>query len=186
LLALTLAPAAWAAPQTWTVDSKHSGVTFEVRHFFSQVPGRFTDVSGKIVYDAENPSASSVEISIGATSINTDNADRDNHLRSPDFFDAEKFPTMTFKSTAVAAKDKNTLSVTGDLTVKGKTKRTTIEVKVLGIMELGGGKAKAGFQADFVIDRQEFGVSWNRTLDQGGTILGDEVSTRISVEADRQ
>lgn len=186
LFASLLAPAAWAAPQSFKVDGAHSAVTFSIRHFFSQVPGNFGKVSGQIVYDAENPAGSSVEIVVDATSISTANGDRDNHLRSPDFFDVAKFPTMTFKSTSVVAKDAKTLAVTGDLTIKGKTKRTTIDVKILGVMELGGGKAKGGFQADFVIDRKEFDITWNRTLDQGGTILGEEVETRVSIEADRQ
>lgn len=182
LLALPVA----ASAETWKVDTAHSGISFEIRHFFSNVPGRFTEFSGEIVYDAKNAAASSVDITVQAKSINTDNADRDGHLRSADFFDTEKFPTLTFKSTSVTAKDAKTLSVTGDLTVKGKTKRTTIEVAVLGIMELGGGKAKAGFETTLTINRQDFGIVWNKTLDQGGTVLGDDVKVRIVIEADRK
>lgn len=183
LLALPMTAA--AKPDTFTVDQSHSGISFEIRHFFSQVPGRFKDFSGTIVYDAEKPEASSVEITVQAASINTDNEQRDGHLKSPDFFDVEKFPTLTFKSTSVKAKDAKTLSVTGDLTAKGVTKRTTIEVSVLGVMELGGGKAKAGFKTVFPINRQEFGISWNKTLDGGSSILGDEVPVTIVFEADR-
>lgn len=184
LVGLTLPLAASA--EAWKVDAKHSGVSFEVRHFFSNTPGRFTDFSGDIHYDAKNPAASTVEFTVQATSINTDSADRDGHLRSPDFFDVAKFPVLTFKSTSVTAKDANTLAVTGDFTLKGITKRMTIDVKVLGSMELGGGKAKAGFETQFEINRQDFGVTWNKTLDQGGTVLGDTVKIRIQVEADRK
>lgn len=174
-----------AKPDTFTVDTGHSGISFQVRHFFSEVPGRFTDFSGKIVWDAEKPEGSSVEITVQAKSINTDNENRDGHLRNADFFDVEKFPTFTFKSTSVKAKDAKTLTVQGDLTVKGITKRTSIEVQVLGVMELGGGKAKAGFKTEFTINRQDFGINWNKTLDQGGTVLGDEVKVNVLFEADR-
>ena len=174
-----------AKPETFTVDAAHSGISFQVRHFFSEVPGRFTDFSGKIVYDAEKPEASSVEITVQAKSINTDNENRDGHLRNADFFDVEKFPTFTFKSTSVKAKDAKTLTVQGDMTVKGVTKRTSIEVQVLGVMELGGGKAKAGFKTEFVINRQDFGITWNKTLDAGGTVLGDDVKVNVLFEADR-
>lgn len=184
LVASTLPTAAQA--EAWKVDTVHSSVTFEIRHFFSNTTGRFTGITGDINYDVKNPAASTVEITIQATSINTDSTDRDGHLRSPDFFDVAQFPTATFKSTSVTAKDAKTLSVTGDLTIKGKTKRTTIEVQVLGVMELGGGKAKAGFSSEFTVDRKEFGVTWNKTLDQGGTVLGDDVKVRVQIEADRK
>lgn len=182
---LALPMTATAKPDNFTVDTAHSGISFEIRHFFSEVPGRFTDFSGTIVWDAEKPEASTVEITVQAKSINTDNANRDGHLQSPDFFDVAKFPTLTFKSTSVKAKDAKTLEVTGDLTAKGITKRTTIVVEVLGVMELGGGKAKAGFKTGFTINRQDFGISWNKTLDQGGTVLGEEVPVKVLFEADR-
>lgn len=183
LVALPMVAA--AKPETYTVDAAHSGISFQVRHFFSEVPGRFTDFSGKIVWDAEKPETSSVEITVQAKSINTDNTNRDGHLQNADFFDVEKFPTITFKSTSVKAKDAKTLTVNGDLTVKGVTKRTAIEVQILGVMELGGGKAKAGFKTEFTINRQDFGISWNKTLDQGGTVLGDDVKVSVLFEADR-
>lgn len=186
LSALTALPmVASAKPEAFTVDAAHSGISFQIRHFFSEVPGRFTDFSGKIVWDAEKPEASTVDITVQAKSINTDNANRDGHLQSPDFFDVEKHPTLTFKSTSVKAKDEKTLTVVGDLTVKGVTKKTTIEVSRLGVMELGAGKAKAGFKTTFAIDRKDFGITWNKNLDQGGTVLGDEVPVTVLFEADR-
>lgn len=178
LLALPLAAA--AETTTWSVDNPHSEVAFQVRHFFTPVRGQFNDFTGTIVYDPEEPSNSSVEMVVQAASIDTDNEKRDSHLRSPDFFAVEEHPTLSFKSKKVAAVGENNLAVTGDLTIRGTTKEVTIPVQVLGVMG-----DKAGFSTEFVIDRQEFGVNWNRTLDQGGTILGDEVSVDLAFEVNR-
>lgn len=187
LLALPLtASTASAAADTFTVDAAHSNIGFQIRHFVSRVPGRFNDFSGTIVWDKENPAASTVEITVQAKSIDTFNENRDGHLKGPDFFDVDKFPTLTFKSTSVKAVDADTLSVTGDLTAKGITKKTTIEVSLLGVMETGGGKAKAGFETKFTINRQDFGISWNKTLDTGGAVLGDDVQIEVAFEADRK
>ena len=184
-LALLLPALAAADPIVYKVDSDHSGVSFTIRHFVSNVPGRFKDFDGAIKYDAQNPAASSVNLTIQAASIDTDNADRDNHLKSPDFFDVAKFPTLTFSSTAVKAVDADTLEVTGDLTMKGVTKKVTVPVELLGSVKTPRGE-KAGFETAFKLDRKEYGISWNRALDTGGAILGDEVKINISIEADRQ
>lgn len=181
-LALLVPAMAFAEATTWQVDPAHTGIQFSVRHFFSQVPGRFNDFSGTIKYDPESPSSSSVEFTIQAASINTDNADRDNHLRSADFFDVEKHPTLSFKSTEVKAVSDGKLEVTGDFTVRGVTKRITVPVVFLGSMDTPMG-TRAGFHTEFKVDRKEYGVSWNRALDQGGAILGDEVRIEIAVEA---
>jgi polyisoprenoid-binding protein YceI len=182
LLALTLPALASAAPVTYKVDPDHSSVGFSIRHFVSNVVGRFKDFEGKIKYDKQNPTASSVEFTAQAASIDTDNKDRDNHLKSPDFFDAAKFPALTFTSTGVAAKDAKNLDVTGNLTIHGVTKKVTIPVTVLGILPGKGGE-KAGFESNFTIDRKDYGVQWNRALEGGGSILGDDVKIMISVEA---
>lgn len=184
-LALLLPVVAAAQPAVYKVDSDHSGVSFTIRHFVSNVPGRFKDFDGVIKHDAKNPAASSVSFTIQAASIDTDNADRDNHLRSPDFFDVEKFPTLTFSSTSVKAVDADTLEVTGDLTMKGQTKKVTVPVELLGSVKTARGE-KAGFETAFKLDRKEYGITWNRALDTGGAILGDEVKITISIEADRQ
>ena len=131
-LALLLPAFAAADPVVYKVDPDHSGVGFTIRHFVSNVSGRFKDFDGVIKYDKANPAASSVSFTVQAKSIDTDNDDRDNHLRSPDFFDAEKFPTLTFTSTSVKAVDADTLEVTGDMTIKGVTKKVTIPVDILG------------------------------------------------------
>ena len=184
-LALLLPALASAQPAVYKVDSDHSGVSFTIRHFVSNVPGRFKDFDGVIKYDAKNPAASSVSFTIQAASIDTDNADRDNHLRNADFFDVEKFPTLTFSSTSVKAVDADTLEVTGDLTMKGQTKKVTVPVDFLGTVKTPRGE-KAGFETSFKLDRKEYGITWNRALDTGGAILGDEVKINISIEADRQ
>jgi polyisoprenoid-binding protein YceI len=182
LFALLALPFTAGAEQTtWTVDPTHSNVGFSVRHFLTQVPGEFNDFEGTIVYDAENPSSSSVDVTVQAASIDTDNEQRDGHLKSDDFFAVEQHPTLTFKSKKVAKLGADKLSVTGDLTIRGTTKEVTIPVEVLGVIG-----DKAGFATEFVIDRQEYGVQWNRALDNGGTILSDEVKIRLDFEVDRQ
>jgi polyisoprenoid-binding protein YceI len=184
-LALLLPALAMADPAVYKVDPGHSGVNFSIRHFVSNVHGRFKEFDGVIKYDKANPAASSVSFTTQAKSIDTDNSDRDNHLRSPDFFDVEKFPTLTFTSTSVKAADADTLEVTGDLTIKGVTKKVTIPVDVLGSVKTPRGE-KAGFETTFKIDRKEYGVAWNRALEAGGAMLGDDVTINISIESDRQ
>jgi polyisoprenoid-binding protein YceI len=181
LVVLSILPLTAAAePTTWVVDPVHSNVGFKVRHLLTPVSGQFDDFSGTIVYDAEDPSSSSVEMVVQSASIDTDNERRDGHLRSADFFDVENHPTLSFQSKKVVKLGDN-LAVTGDLTIRGVTREVTLPVQVLGV--LGD---KAGFATEFTIDRQDYGVSWNRALDQGGTILGDEVTVELSFEADRK
>lgn len=181
LAAVLLLPlAAQAQPVTWNVDPVHSDVGFKVRHLLTPVRGQFGEFDGVIVYDPETPANSSVEMTVQATSIDTDNPKRDEHLRSPDFFDVASHPTLHFRSKKVAKMGDN-LAVTGDLTIRGVTREVTIPVQVLGVMG-----DKAGFATEFTIDRQDYGVNWNRALDQGGAVLGDEVTIDLTFEADRQ
>jgi polyisoprenoid-binding protein YceI len=182
LLGLALPALASAAPVLYKVDPDHSAVTFSIRHFVSNVPGRFKDFEGTITYDKQNPAMSKVEFTAQAASIDTDNKNRDNHLKGAEFFDVAKFPTLTFASTAVKSKDANTLDVTGNLTLHGVTKTVTIPVSVLGILS-GKGSEKAGFESNFTIDRKDYGIEWNRVLDTGGSILGNDVKIVVSVEA---
>lgn len=182
-LALLLPALAAAEPVVYKVDPAHSGVNFTVRHFVTNTPGRFKDFDGTIKYDKGNPAASSVEFTVKTTSIDTDNDDRDGHLRSPDFFEVEKFPTMTFTSTKVAPKDADTLDVTGNLTIKGTTKQVTIPVDVLGTFKTPNGE-KAGFETSFTINRKDYGIIWNRVLD-AGPVLGEDVKINITIEADK-
>ena len=173
----------------WSVDGAHSVAGFEIRHIFTKVPGRFTDLSGTIVYDAKDVSKSSVEATIQAKSIFTSNEKRDNHLRSADFFDVEKFPTLTFKSTKVSPGAGKAMKIEGDLTIKGVTKKVVLDATFLGAGDfgMGGNKmgAKAGFEARTKIDRKDYGILWNKTLDSGGTLLSDDVDIVLTIEADQ-
>jgi polyisoprenoid-binding protein YceI len=184
-LALLLPAVARAAPAVYKVDPDHSGVGFTIRHFVSNVPGRFRDFDGSIRYDRQDPAASSIELSVRAASIDTANNDRDEHLRSADFFDVKKFPTLTFTSTEVKARGADALDVTGDLTIHGVTRRATIPVEVLGTAKTPNGE-KAGFEALFALNRKDFGIIWNRVLEAGGSVLGDDVKVTIEIEGNRQ
>ena len=172
---------AQAKPVTWDIDTVHSGVTFTIRHLFSKVSGSFDAFTGTIVYDAENPAASSTQIEIQAKSINTKNERRDNHLRSADFFDVEKFPTITFRSTAVKNLGGGKHELTGDLTMHGVTRPVTLAVTFLGAGAMGG-QQRSGFEATGKLNRKDFGIVWNKTLDQGGMMLGDDVEITIGIE----
>lgn len=180
LVALLLPAVAQAA--TWEADPAHSSLGFSVRHFFTPVPGKFTDFEGTIDFDPEKPAEGSVGFTVQADSIDTGNEDRDQHLRSADFFNVEEFPTLSFESTNVKSAGENKLMVTGDLTIHGVTKKVTIPVEFLGAMDTPMG-TRAGFATEFTIDRQDYGIKWNRALDSGGAVLGDEVTIEINVEA---
>jgi polyisoprenoid-binding protein YceI len=184
ILTLLLPGVAAAEPVIYKVDVDHSGVSFSIRHFVSNVSGRFRDFDGVIKYDKANPAASSVEFTVKAASIDTSNNDRDEHLRSKDFFEVQKFPTLTFTSTQVAAKDGTTLDVTGNLTLHGVTRSITFPVSLLGTVKTPRGE-KAGFETAFKINRKEFGIIWNNVLDSG-PVLGDDVKITIEVETNRQ
>jgi polyisoprenoid-binding protein YceI len=175
------AGAAVAATETLNIDPSHSRVGFSIRHFFTPVRGEFKTVSGTIALDQANLDASRVNVEIETASINTNNERRDTHLRSADFFDADKNPKITFVSKSIAVKD-NKGTMTGDLTMHGITKPVTLDVEIGGIGRMGQGTV-AGFTASGKIDRKDFGILWNKTLDQGGTMLGDDVALEISVEA---
>ena len=183
LLSLAAASAASAEPITLDIDPSHSEVGFSVRHFFTKVPGRFNEFEGKILYDDKDVSKSSVEVTIKTASINTHNERRDNHLRTGDFFAADSFPTITFKSTKVTPGPSDQLKVEGNLTIRGITKPVTLDANFLGFGNMGPSAKVAGWEASTTIDRKDFNVLWNRNLDQGGAMLGDEVTITIGVEA---
>jgi polyisoprenoid-binding protein YceI len=183
LLALALAVAAPAgAADTWSIDKGHSEVSFQVRHFVTNVRGYFRDFSGSIVADAAKPENSSVEFKIAATSIDTGVADRDKHLRAPDFFDVEKFPEITFKSTSVKVAGKDSFHVTGTLTMRGVSKEITLPVTFGGTAKDPWGNERAGFESSLTLNRKDYGVNWNKALDQGGFVLADEVKVAINLE----
>lgn len=181
---LLVAPA--FAVDTYKIDAVHSEVGFKVRHLVSRTSGRFTKFEGTIQLDEKNIGNSSVDVNIDVASINTDNASRDGHLKSPDFFDAAKFPTITFKSTSVKEVSKGQLQVTGDFTMHGITKRITLPITSLGGIATPFKDFRAGFEGSLKLNRQEFGVKWNKTLDAGGAVLGDDVDISLAIEAVKQ
>jgi polyisoprenoid-binding protein YceI len=169
----------------WDFDYAHSSVEFTVRHLLvSKVRGRFPKWSGTLEIDEEDPTRSHFEVEIDVTSIETHVPQRDAHLRSGDFFEVEKFPTMTFKSKRVAVRDSEHLTVTGDLTLRGTTREVVLAVDRGGIVAKDPwGKRRAGFTATTTIHRKEFGVSFNQALDQGGLALSEDVAVTIEIEA---
>ena len=172
---------AHAATETYLIDSAHSAVTFRIRHLVGKTPGSFTDFAGTIAFDPADPTTGRVEATIQATSVDTNNDKRDDHLRSADFFDVATHPTITFKSTKVTRAGEG-FKLAGDLTMHGVTKPVTLDLQVLGVGPGFGGKV-AGFEARGVVQRKDFGISWNRALDAGSLVLGDEVEIVITVEA---
>ena len=187
---LAAAVPASAATAPFAIDAAHSQVSFAIRHFFTRVYGRFNDFSGTILLDEQNLANSSVEAVIQAASIFTANEKRDKHLRSPDFFAVDSFPTITFKSTKVSGTPGGKLTIEGNLTVRGITRPVVLEGSMLGsgLLDVNGQSAgyRAGFEASTTINRKDYNVTWNRTLDQGGTMLGDDVVISVGVEAIRQ
>ena len=185
------APAKAAAPaaggvETFNIDRVHSDATFQVRHFVSKVRGRFADFEGVVQLDRARPEASTVEFKIKTTSIDTDNEQRDNHLRSPDFFDAAKNPEITFKSSKVVAKSASQFDVSGTFTMHGVSKEITLPVSFLGFVGDGRGGEKAGFEINTVLNRKDYGIVWNKVLDAGGTMLGDDVQVSLNIEANKK
>jgi len=171
---------------TFVVDKAHSEATFQVRHMMSKVSGRFTDFNGKINMDRAKPSASSVEFNIKTASVNTGDADRDKHLQTADFFDAAKNPEITFKSTSIApTKKKDVYAVTGDLTMRGVTKRITIPVEFTGFGKDPWGNERAGFSLTTTVNRKDYGINWNKALDNGGFLVGDDVTINVNLEAQK-
>jgi polyisoprenoid-binding protein YceI len=186
-----LASIAWPAfgeTETFTFDKAHSLVGFRIRHFVSKVEGRFKDFDGKISIDRQNPSASKVELTIQSASIDTGTEGRDKDLRSPNFFDVEKFPTLTFKSTKIEPKGKDLYDVTGEFTMHGVTKTITVPVRHGGFLKVkarNGMGEKTGFEISFPLNRKDYGITWNRPLDQGGFMLSDDVEINVQVEANK-
>jgi polyisoprenoid-binding protein YceI len=170
--------------ETYTIDKAHSEVLFSVRHMgVSKVTGRFNDFAGTITGDPARPDGAAVEFTIKATSIDTNDAGRDKHLRSADFFDVEKFPELTFKSSKVTAKGPNQYDVTGTLTMHGVSKEVTLPVTMAGPVKDPRGNEKVGFETTTKLNRKDYGITWNRALDAGGVVVSDEVQVSIALEA---
>jgi polyisoprenoid-binding protein YceI len=183
-IGLLAAAEAFGATEVFQFNTQHSHVGFPIRHLVSRVDGRFKDFGGTIEIDRHNPSASRVEVTIQTASVDTADENRDKHLRSSEFFDVERFPTITFKSTKIEARGADSYEVTGDLTMKGVTKTARLAVKSGGFLRTSGAE-KAGFEVTGTVDRKAFGVSWNRAIEGGGMMLSDDVAINIQVEADK-
>lgn len=189
LIAPALLLARPAQDGAFVIDNNHSSAEFRVRHLgVSTVSGEFEKLEGSIWFNPAAPEASRVEVVIQAASINTAVEGRDNHLRSADFFDVEKFPTLTFKSTAVRVTGEGTFEVDGDLTIRDVTRSVTLEAELGGLMERQGREGRlqtVGFSAQTRINRGDYGLTWNRALEAGGFLVGEEVRIMLEVEANR-
>jgi len=182
-LAVAIAPAlAFGQTATWNVDPSHSRAGFSVKHLvISDVKGEFSKLSGKVQLDDADLSRSSVEVTIEAASVDTRDEKRDAHLKSADFFDAAKYPTITFKSTKVVAGKDGALTITGDLTLRGVTKPVTLEGSITKAITDPWGLTRRGASFTGKLDRKEWGVSWSKVTDVGA-VVGDEVKLDIQAE----
>ena len=169
----------------WKIDSAHANANFAVRHMMvSTVRGRLGKVEGELHFDPENPNNASVEVSIDAATIDTGIVDRDNHLRSADFLDVEKFPEIKFKSTKVKVTSDNEGKVYGDLTIRGVTRPAMLDVKYLGLSTNPMNDTQTvGFEATTRINREDWGLNWNLALETGGWLVGKDIKITLDVEA---
>ena len=168
---------------TWKLDPSHTLVEFSAKHLMiTTVKGRITDVEGTIVMDEKNPSNSSVEATLKAVSIDTRTEQRDQHLRSADFLNAELFPEIKFRSTKVEG-DKDSFKLTGDLTIRDVTRPITLDIRFEGQQTDPWGGERVGFSGSGKIDRRDFGLTWNQALETGGVVVGNDVKINLEVEA---
>lgn len=176
----------------WTFEPGHTSAVFSARHMMvTHVRGHFKNVNGTLSFDPQNPDKSAVDVTINAADLWSGDQYRDDHLKNADFLDAENHPQITFKSTKVEVLSANSANITGDLTIRGVTKPTTLEASYLGQWDTPwwedgedkGPKLRAGFTATARINRHDFGVSWNGTLDKGGVVVGDYVDITLDAEA---
>jgi polyisoprenoid-binding protein YceI len=182
LLAIGCALPSYA--DAYKIDPAHSSANFSVKHLMiSNVSGQFSKVNGTVEYDPKNPKAAKVEATIDVSTVDTHEPKRDDHLKSPEFFDTAKFPTMTFKSTKVLSAAKGHLKLAGDLTIHGVTKEVTLNVDgPSDSIKDPKGKERRGASATTTIDRKEFGLTWNKAMDNGGVMIGEQIPITIDVE----
>ena len=184
LLALAALLAGLSQAANFTIDATHSSANFKVRHMMiANVRGQFSKVTGIVEFDAKNLAAAKVEASIDVNTVDTREPKRDAHLKSPDFFDVAKFPAITFKSTKFAAAGTGKYKVTGDLTMHGVTKEVILDLSDVAQEAKGmGGETRIGGQASTKVNRKDFGLVWNKTLDGGGAVVGDDIEITIDLE----
>ena len=172
---------------SWMIDSAYSEVNFTVRHMMiSNVRGQFQKFSGTVEFDEANPANTRVDVQIEVASINTREEKRDAHLKSPDFFDAEKYPYLTFKSKRVEVKDATHARLIGDLTIRDVTKEVALDVEYNGSARSPWGTTSAGFSAKTAIKRKEWNLNWNVALETGGWLVGDDVHISLELEIVQQ
>ncbi len=169
--------------ETYEIDKVHSVVSFEIRHLLTKVRGGFSDFEGLIRFDPDKPEASSVNVSIQAASIDTNHDKRDEDLRSDSFFEVETYPEITFESSAVIKTGDNAYDIKGTFRMHGVSKEITLPVGFLGAITDNRGNHKVGFEASVSLDRKHYGIVWNRALDGGGLVLGDDVDISINIQA---
>jgi polyisoprenoid-binding protein YceI len=187
-LAVFSALPATAATSTWQIDPAHTAAQFSVRHLaISTVRGTFSNVKGTVIFDDKDVSQSSVTVTIDVSTVDTREPNRDKDLKSDHFFDVAHYPTMTFKSTKVEAAGPGKLEITGDLTIRGTTKSVVLDVEgPTAPVKDPWGNQRAAINATTKVNRQDFGVKWNATMDNGGVVVGDDISITIDAEMIKQ
>jgi len=185
LLVGTITSAGMAA-ETYKIDRSHSEASFRIRHLMSRVSGRFTDFDGVVNINRAKPLTSSVAFTIRTASIDTGEPSRDKHLRSAEFFEVDKYPELKFQSTSIKSVGKDKYDVKGNLTMRGVTKPVTVRVNYLGAAKDPYGNERAGFEVTTRLNRKDYGISWNKSLDAGGYLLDDVVQVMIDIEAVKQ
>ena len=172
---------------TWQIDPTHSHVEFAVKHLMiATVKGRFADVQGSIVANDDNPNDARIDVTIAAASIDTRQDQRDAHLRSPDFLDVERFPTITFRSKRIEARKGDEFRIVGDLTIRDTTREVTLDAEHTGRARDPWGNERAAFTATTKVNRKEYGLTWNQALEAGGVLVGDDLKITIDVELVKQ
>jgi polyisoprenoid-binding protein YceI len=172
---------------SWQIDPAHSSINFTARHMMiAKVHGRFEKFSGTVNFDENNPTNTTVDVTIDAASLNTKEAQRDGHLHSGDFFDVETYPTLTFKSTRVELIDEDTAKLVGDLTIKDITKEVVLNVEYLGQAQSPWGTTNAGFTGTTTINRKDWDLNWNVALETGGFLVGDKIQINVELELVKQ
>lgn len=175
-----------SATGTYAIDPAHSQIGFGARHaMVTKVHGNFTEFVGTGYFNLENPSESNLQVTIQAKSVNTNNADRDGHVRGADFFDVEKFPEITFVSTSFSKADDNTYTVTGDLSIKGVSKSITFDLDYTGTAVDPWGNTRIGFEGKTTINRKDWGVNFNAVLEAGGVLVSEKITLEFDISAVR-
>ena len=183
LMFVLLASTVQLGPDPYTLDKAHTQIGFTVSHLvISNVHGNFRSFNGTVAYDPNDATKSAIDVHIDSASVTTGDDKRDGHLRSPDFFDVEKFPELTFKSTRIEKKD-NGYAAYGPLTIHGVTKEVAIPFTIAGTVKDLGGKTRLVAQGGVTVNRKDYGLVWNKTLESGGMLVGDDVKIELMVEA---